>query len=82
LTRHGQFHPFSKLPLKPLEEIIRAHVIQLLVDLDRLPHDRVRLPHYWKHSGFNVHRGESIPPENKAFLRLPLQIQTSGRTDL
>jgi hypothetical protein len=28
-----------------LEEIFRAHVIQLLVDLDLLPHDRVRLLH-------------------------------------
>jgi hypothetical protein len=23
----------------------------------------------WKHSGFNVHHGESIPPENKAVLK-------------
>lgn len=51
-----------------MEEILRAHVIQLLVDLNLLPHDRVRLLHSWKHSGFNVHHGESIPPENKAVL--------------
>ncbi len=67
-TRDGQFHPLSEFPVKPLEEIFRAHVIQLLVDLDLLPHDRVRLLHSWKHTGFNVHRGESIPPENKAVL--------------
>lgn len=41
-------------------------MIQLLVDLDLLPHDRVRLLYSWKHSGFNVHHGEGIPPENKA----------------
>ena len=44
-TRNGQFHPLHELPLKPLEEIFRAHVIQFLVDLDLLPHDRVRLLH-------------------------------------
>jgi hypothetical protein len=40
-TRVGQIHPLSKLPVKPLEEIFRAHMIQLLVDLDLLPHHRV-----------------------------------------
>jgi hypothetical protein len=35
-TRDGQFHPLPELPIKPLEEIFRAHVIQLLVDLDLL----------------------------------------------
>ena len=56
-----------------MEEIFRAHVIQLLVDLDLLPHDRVRLLHSWKHSGFNVHQGESIPPEKKAVLEQLVQ---------
>jgi hypothetical protein len=68
LTWDGQFHCLSEPPIKPLEEIPRAHVIQPLVDLDLLPHDRVRLLHFWKHTGFNVHRGESIPPENKDVL--------------
>ena len=67
-TRDGVFHPLPELPIRPLEEIFRAHILKLLVGLGLLPADRVRLLHSWKHSGFNVHHGESVPPENKALL--------------
>jgi hypothetical protein len=67
-TRDGVFHPMPQLPIKPLEEIFRARVIQLLVELDLLKADRVKLLYSWKHSGFNVHRGESVGPENKSLL--------------
>ena len=67
-TRDGIFHPLPQLPLKPLEEIFRARIIQLLVELDLLKADRVNLLYSWKHSGFNVHRGESVGPENKSLL--------------
>ena len=52
---------------KPLEEIFRARVIQLLVELDLFKADRVKLVYSWKHTGFNVHRGESVGP-NKSLL--------------
>jgi hypothetical protein len=68
LTRDGVFHPLPELPVQPLEEIVRAHVLKLLVGLELLPADRVRLLHSWNHSGFNVQHGESVPPENKALL--------------
>ncbi len=67
-TRDSVFHPLPELPIRPLEEIFRAHILKLLVGLELLPADRVRLLHPWKHSGFNVHHGESVPPENKALL--------------
>jgi Transposase zinc-binding domain/Putative transposase len=67
-TRDGTFHPLPELPLKPLEELFRAHVLKLLVDLKLLPPERVQVLHSWKHSGFNVHSGEPVPPENKAEL--------------
>jgi hypothetical protein len=67
-TRDGVFHPLPELPLKPLEEIFRANVLNRLVALGILPPERVAILLSWKHSGFNVHRGAPVPPENKAEL--------------
>ena len=67
-TRDGVFHPLPPLPLKPLEEIFRAHILKLLVTLKLLPPERVQVLLSWKHSGFNLHAGEPVPPENKAEL--------------
>ena len=67
-TRDGVFHPLPELPIKPLEELFRAHVLKLLVTLKLLPPERVQVLHSWKHSGFNVHAGDSVPPEHKAEL--------------
>ena len=66
-------YPFSQLARAlssrgALKAIFRADFIQLLVDVDLLPYDRVRLLHSLKHSGLNVHYGKSMPPENKAVL--------------
>jgi hypothetical protein len=36
--------------------------------LDLLKADGVKLLNSWKHTGFNVHRGESVGPENKSLL--------------
>jgi hypothetical protein len=67
-TCDGVFRPRPELPLKPLEELFRAHVLKLLVDLKLLPPERVQVLHSWKHSGFNVHAGDPVPPEHKAEL--------------
>ena len=67
-TRDGVFHPLPELPLKPLEEHFRAHILKLLVTLKLLPPERVQVLHSWKHSGFNVHAGAAVPPEHKAEL--------------
>ena len=64
-TRDGVFHPLPELPLKPLEELFRTHVLKLLVDLKLVPPERVQVLHSWKHSGFNVHSGDCVPPEHR-----------------
>lgn len=67
-TRDGAFHPLPELPHKPLEELFRANVFKLLVALKLLPPERLQVFLSWKHSGFNVHAGDPVPPENKAEL--------------
>ena len=62
------FHPLPDTPLKPLEELFRAKVINLLVEQKLLPAERIQVLYSWKHSGFNVHAGERVPPEAKADL--------------
>jgi hypothetical protein len=62
------FHALPDSPLKPLEELFRAKVINLLVEQRRLPAERVQVLYSWKHSGFNVHAGQIVPPEAKADL--------------
>jgi len=55
-------------PIKPLEGLFRAKVIKLLVEEKLLPVERVQVLYSWKHSGFNLHAGEQVPPEAKADL--------------
>jgi hypothetical protein len=62
------FHTLPDAPLKPLEELFRAKVIHLLVEEKLVPPKRVQVLYTWKHSGFNVHAGEPVPPEAKADL--------------
>jgi hypothetical protein len=59
----ASFIPLPDAPLKPLEEVFRAKVINLLVEQKLLPPERVQVLYSWKHSGFNVHAGERVPPE-------------------
>jgi hypothetical protein len=62
------FHPLPEAPIKPLEELFRAKVVYLLVEQKLLPPERVQVLYSWKHSGFNLHAGEPVPPEAKADL--------------
>jgi hypothetical protein len=62
------FQPLPESPLKPLEELFRAKVIGLLVDEKLLLPERVQILYSWKHSGFNVHAGQAVPPEAKSDL--------------
>ncbi len=52
--------------LKPLAELFRAKIINHLVESNLLPPERVQVLCSWKHTGFNVHHGKSVPPEAKA----------------
>jgi len=62
------FHALPDTPLRPLEELFRAKVINLLVEEKLLSPERVQVLYSWKHSGFNLHAGERVPPEAKADL--------------
>ncbi|HWT83259.1 MAG TPA: transposase, partial [Candidatus Methylomirabilis sp.] len=62
------FLPLPTTPLSPLEELFRAKVIHLLVQERLLPPERVQVLYSWKHSGFNLHAGEPVPPDAKADL--------------
>ncbi len=68
LPPYPEFLPLPETPLKPLEELFRAKVINLLVEEKLLPVERVQVLYAWKHSGFNLHAGEPVPPEAKADL--------------
>jgi hypothetical protein len=63
-----EFLPLPETPFKPLEELFRAKVINLLVEERLLPVERVQVLYSWKHSGFNVHAGDHVPREAKADL--------------
>ena len=43
-------------------------MLKLLVALKLLPPERVQVLLSWKHSGFNLHAGDPVPPENQAEL--------------
>jgi hypothetical protein len=62
------FLPLPKTGLSPLEELFRAKVIHLLLQEKLLPPERVQVLYSWKHSGFNLHAGQPMPPEAKADL--------------
>jgi len=63
-----KFHLLPPAPIKPLEEVFRAKVIQFLVAHQLLPPERAQGLRSWKHSGFNVHAGDRVAPEAKANL--------------
>ena len=67
-ARPAVFQSLPPSPLQPLEELFRAKVIHLLVAQKLLPPERVQILYSWKHSGFNVHAGEIVPPEAQADL--------------
>jgi hypothetical protein len=48
-----------------LEELFRARVITFLAKEGLLPLDRANMLRSWKHSGFNIHRSQRVPPGNR-----------------
>jgi hypothetical protein len=90
--RNRTFKPavLSGFQIAAAKEIFRAHVLNLLVDLELLPSDRLKLLLCWKHSGFNVHHGAPVPLENKAeleklaqyILRNPFSVKKMNRKQL
>jgi len=61
----GLFHVMPEASLAPLEELFRARVITFLVKKGLLPPERARMLRGWRHSGFNIHRSQRVPPGNR-----------------
>ena len=66
--RNGEFHVLPPIPLQPLEKLFQARVLEWLVGLKLLPPERANTLRSWKHTGFNIHAGEQVVPENLADL--------------
>jgi len=75
LTADGLFTDsgtFTVMPtdtdLKPLEELFRVRVIQMLLDQDLLPQERAGRLLSWRNSGFSVYAGHSLRPDQSLSL--------------
>ena len=64
-NRDGRFHVMPEVSLKPVEELFRARVITFLIGKGLLPLDRAQMLRGWMHSGFNVHRGRRVLPDER-----------------
>lgn len=70
----GTFYVLPKeVDTKPLEEMFRVNVIKMLVGEELLSQERAENLLSWKNSGFSVHLGEPIRPDQ------PLAIERTAR---
>ena len=58
-------HVMPYVSLAQLEELFRARLITFLVKKGLLPPERANILRGWKHSGFNIHRSQRVPPRNR-----------------
>lgn len=61
----GLFHVMPEASLAPLEELFRARVITFMVKEGLLRAERANMLRSRKHSGFNIHRSQRVPPGNR-----------------
>ncbi|MBJ7259720.1 MAG: transposase [Chthoniobacterales bacterium] len=61
----GLFYVMPEASLAPMEELFRARVITFLVNEGFLPPERANMLRSWKHSGFNIHRSQRVPPGHR-----------------
>jgi len=52
--RDGTFHVLPPVPLKPLDDLFQARVLEWLVGLELLPPERAQGMRSWKHTGFTI----------------------------
>jgi hypothetical protein len=67
--RTGAFTPLSEAKLRPLRDLFRAKVYRLLVQRKLLSPALVHKFMQWKHSGFNLFRGDPVPGNHRAELQ-------------
>jgi len=65
-TDNGMFHVAPRVSTRPLEQIFRVQVIQMLVDEELLAPELARKLLSWKHSGFSAHNGKPLGREDAA----------------
>jgi hypothetical protein len=66
--RAGAFTPLPKAKLRALRDLFRAKIFRLLVQRKRLSPALVHKFMQWKHSGFNLFRGDPVPGTHRAEL--------------
>ena len=66
LDEDGHWHRAPELPTHVLEELFRTRIFAELLRHKLISVELVARMKTWKHSGFNVHIGRSIAPENRA----------------
>jgi hypothetical protein len=66
--KDGWFQVLPEGPIAPLEELFRARVILYLVEQKLLSPERAQVLRSWTHSGFNIHKGDQVAPQNRAEL--------------
>jgi hypothetical protein len=66
--RTGTFTPLPKAQLRHLRDLFRAKVFRLLVQRKLLSPALVHKFIQWKHSGFNLFRGDPVPGTHRAEL--------------
>ena len=64
----GTFYVMPEVDLQPLEEMFRARIIRMLQDQELLSDELAEKLYSWKHSGFSVHAGDPIKPDQKLAL--------------
>ena len=66
LDSDGQWQPAPEIPHRVLEELFRTRIFAELLRLKLISPELVERMSSWKHTGFNVDSGRSVPPENRA----------------
>ena len=63
-TDDGAFVPASTFDAQKLTEIFRHKVLKMLLAKGKITRERIRLMESWTHSGFHVHCGPGIAPDD------------------
>jgi len=62
----GEWHPAPELPTHVLAELLRARIFAELLRHKLISLELVAKMKTWKHSGFDVHIGRTVAPEDRA----------------
>ena len=63
--KRSTFYVMPDADLKPMEEIFRANVFEMLKKEDKIDDDLINKRKGWKHSGFSVHNGVKVARDDE-----------------